>query len=94
MDKAQRVLTTCGIAILIAFLGAVGTLQVAPFDTGLRGAGFGALSASALLEFLWVLSAVALAAKAWKSTGIPFRLTLLANGIVVSLLVADFVKNH
>jgi len=92
MATFQRYMVVAGVTVLIAIVGCVLLLGHSPFDTGLRGGARGAVAAAGFLEILWVAVAVTMAVVRWRTTTAQFRLMLLLNGIVVSLLLADFFR--
>jgi hypothetical protein len=79
-----------GATIFLAFLGSLQLFKYAPFDTPMRGAGQGALSASGSLVILWVICAAVLSVIYRRETTISFRVVLVLNVILATILIRDF----
>jgi hypothetical protein len=91
VTKGERYFNVAGATVFLAFIGSVELLRHAPYDSGLRGAGRGAVAAAGLLAIVWELGAAVFASFRWRSTGITFRSILALNGALVFLLLRDVV---
>ena len=93
MVKLSKILETAGVTILFFFISSVLLMGTSPYHSDRRGAAYGALGATALLEFLWVLTAGSFALFRWKVTTTWFRVILAANGLIAILLALDFFRS-
>ena len=91
INRWETALVVAGVTVLVGFIVAVLILAFAPCDTECRGAGHGAMIASAWLEIFWVLVAVSHAVLRWRKTNIWFRAILVVNNSVVCLLLLEFL---
>lgn len=89
MTRVVRAMNTAGVTVFVALACSVIVLGTAPYDSGQRGFGHGAVSAAAYLEVAWTIAAVALAALRWKKTTIAFCIILALNAVVVFFLLRD-----
>ena len=87
--RLRKILTTAGIVILAACIVSRAFIAFAPFDTGRRGAAFGALSAAISLDLLWIVLAAPTALFQRRERAPVFWMVLIANGLIALLAVAD-----
>ena len=87
--RFRKLLTTAGVVILAAFIVSRAFIASTAFDTGERGAAFGALSAAVSLDLLWIVLAVPTAVFQRHEKAPVFWMVLIANGLIALLAVAD-----
>ena len=92
MSKLQRHLVIAGVTVLIGFLTSVQVLSHSPFDSAIRGAARGAVTAAGFLEIIWVAFAACFAATHWRITTWSFRIILSLNSVIAALLVGEFFR--
>ena len=88
----EKALTTAGFALLIIFVFAVVLLRNSPHDTGQRELAFGMRDAASWLEIIWFGAAAVLAAIRRRATAMSFRIILVLNSLVVSLLLGELLR--
>ncbi len=90
MVNLERYITTGGIAVFVAYIGAI--FMPFRYDSGGRGLASGAVSVACLLEILWLIIGLWYAAKCWRTTNNRFRITLLVNALVVCFIFAASLR--
>ena len=85
----QKYLLLSGITVLLAFFAATQTLGRSPYHSDLRGAAQGAVATTGFLEFIWVVVGVTYAAMRWRITTTLFRIILVLNSLIATLLAAE-----
>jgi hypothetical protein len=92
-SRFLKVFTTAGLTIFLAFLASRELIVTAPFDSGQRGAGHGALSAAVSLDILWVLVAIPVVLRRRREIRGTFWLVFVPNTLLALLAVVDVVKH-
>ena len=92
MPNLQRYLLIVGLTVLIGFVASVQVLSHSPFDSAIRGAARGAVTAAGFLEIVWLTVAAFFAAVQWRVTTWPFRIILSLNSVIAVLLVREFFR--
>jgi hypothetical protein len=90
VTNLEKYITTAGMAIFIAYAGAI--LLPFQYDSGSRGLKAGAAAGACLLEILWVIFGVGFAARNWRGTTRRFRVILVINCLVVSVLILVSIR--
>jgi len=87
--RIERGLTVAGITLLAIFVCSWLVLLNSSYHTLRREAALDVSNLSARLKIAWILAAAILAVIRWRFTSLRFRIVLLLNGLVVSVLVAE-----
>jgi hypothetical protein len=94
MTNFEKSITTAGITIFVAYVVSVIILSRSAFDSAQRGAGHGAVAATASLDILWAIIASIYAVSRWRETAPRFRTVLALNAALAIFLVASFLLDR
>lgn len=92
MKKTIASLTTSGVLILVVFLLSRWVLGASHYHSGERVLAFNVLGTSSLLEIAWCVVAAIIAVVRWKQTSLAFRVILVVNGGLATLLLWNAVR--
>jgi len=86
--RIERGLTVAGVTLWVIIVCSWLVLLNSHYHTLRREAALDASNVTAWLEIAWILAAAILAVVRWRLTSLKFRIVLLLNGLVVSILLA------
>lgn len=87
--RIEKRLTVAGMALWVIIVCSWLVLLISHYHTLRREAALNVSNLAARLEIAWMLAAATLAVMRRRLTSLKFRVVLLLNGLVVSVLLAE-----